>query len=104
MFDPSLGRWVTLDPVDYGSGDVDLYRAFSNNPINRSDASGTLSVKMIAGSPSKNVKCGDVASVAWDFELSKPAEKKGWLVQHVKVYFEEHKCPSNLCKINPKRL
>ncbi len=39
-YSPTLGRWVTIDPIGYFAGDVDLYRSVSNNPINFRDASG----------------------------------------------------------------
>jgi RHS repeat-associated protein len=30
----TLGRWVTMDPIRYGAGDVNLYRYVNNGPIN----------------------------------------------------------------------
>lgn len=35
MFDPSIGRWITEDPIELDGGDVNLYRAMRNNPTNR---------------------------------------------------------------------
>ncbi len=40
MFDPSLGRWLTADPIGYAGGDVNLYRYEGDNPINTLDPSG----------------------------------------------------------------
>jgi hypothetical protein len=40
MFNPSLGRWMTEDPIGYSAGDVNLFRTVSNNPVNRLDPSG----------------------------------------------------------------
>lgn len=40
MFDPSLGRWINEDPIDYAGGNVNLYGYVSNNPVNRLDPSG----------------------------------------------------------------
>jgi RHS repeat-associated protein len=39
-YSPTLGRWVTMDPIRYSAGDVNLYRAMSNNTVNRVDPSG----------------------------------------------------------------
>ena len=36
----TLGRWVTLDPIRYSAGDVDLYRAVGNNTVNGLDWNG----------------------------------------------------------------
>lgn len=40
MFDPSIGRWITPDPIGFGAGDTNLYRAMGNNLTNRTDPSG----------------------------------------------------------------
>ncbi len=36
----TLGRWVTMDPIRYSAGDVNLYRAEMNNPTSTLDFSG----------------------------------------------------------------
>jgi RHS repeat-associated protein len=33
MFNPTLGRWMTEDPIEYQAGDVNLYRYVNNSPI-----------------------------------------------------------------------
>lgn len=40
MFDPSLGRWLTADPIGYAGGDENLYRYEGGNPVNVTDPSG----------------------------------------------------------------
>jgi uncharacterized protein RhaS with RHS repeats len=40
MFSPNLGRWMTLDPIEYEAGDVNLYRYVGNNPIRFVDPDG----------------------------------------------------------------
>lgn len=40
MYDPSLGRWLTPDPIEYEGGDVNLYGFVSNEPTNATDPSG----------------------------------------------------------------
>ena len=39
-YSPTLGRWVTLDPIRFAGGDVNLYRAMGNNTTNYIDPSG----------------------------------------------------------------
>ena len=38
-YDPSLGRWLSADPIGF-SGGLNLYNNVSNNPLNRVDPSG----------------------------------------------------------------
>ncbi len=39
-FSPTLGRWVSTDPMGFGAGDSDLYRDVGNHPTNATDPSG----------------------------------------------------------------
>jgi RHS repeat-associated protein len=39
-YSPTLGRWVTMDPIRYSAGDVDLYRFVGNDPTGATDPSG----------------------------------------------------------------
>jgi hypothetical protein len=40
MYDPSLGRWLTEDPIDFAGGDNNFYGFVGNNPVNKLDPSG----------------------------------------------------------------
>jgi hypothetical protein len=40
MFDPSIGRWTSEDPILFEGGDTDLYRYCHNSPTNFTDPSG----------------------------------------------------------------
>jgi hypothetical protein len=40
MFSPTLGRFVTTDPIGFQAGDVNLYRFVSNDPLNATDPTG----------------------------------------------------------------
>ena len=37
---PTLGRWLTNDPLGFAAGDVNTFRSFANNPITIVDPSG----------------------------------------------------------------
>jgi RHS repeat-associated protein len=40
-FDPSIGRWISNDPIRFEGGDANLYAYSVNDPVNRLDPSGT---------------------------------------------------------------
>jgi hypothetical protein len=40
MFDPSIGRWLEMDPIAFDAGDANLYRYAGNNPTNAKDPTG----------------------------------------------------------------
>ena len=40
-YDPNTGRWLSQDPIGFGGGDANLYRAVGNHPTNATDPSGS---------------------------------------------------------------
>jgi RHS repeat-associated protein len=47
-YSPTLGRWVTLDPIGLGGGDINYYRALGNEPITWVDPFGlAVTIKSI---------------------------------------------------------
>ncbi|MBI1916597.1 MAG: hypothetical protein HYS12_17955 [Planctomycetes bacterium] len=40
MFDPTIGRWTTEDPIGFEAGDANLFRYVGNDPTNATDPSG----------------------------------------------------------------
>jgi hypothetical protein len=44
MYDPTIGRWTSEDPLGFEAGDPNLYRYVSNSPTNHADPSGLLEV------------------------------------------------------------
>jgi RHS repeat-associated protein len=44
-YSPTLGRWLQPDPLSFGSGDDDLYRAVANNPLSVTDPFGLQQTK-----------------------------------------------------------
>lgn len=43
VYDPSMGRWLTKDPIGFGGGDANLYGYVANDPVNWVDPSGLIS-------------------------------------------------------------
>ncbi|WP_414529508.1 Ig-like domain-containing protein [Nodularia chucula] len=41
-YDPSLGRFISQDPIGFGGQDANLYRYVGNNPVNATDPSGLI--------------------------------------------------------------
>ncbi|VTR94318.1 rhs repeat-associated core domain-containing protein : RHS repeat-associated core domain protein OS=Singulisphaera acidiphila (strain ATCC BAA-1392 / DSM 18658 / VKM B-2454 / MOB10) GN=Sinac_0291 PE=4 SV=1: RHS_repeat: RHS_repeat [Gemmata massiliana] len=41
-YSPTLGRWVSLDPIRFSAGDVNFYRTIGNQPTNTTDPSGLV--------------------------------------------------------------
>jgi RHS repeat-associated protein len=39
-YDTGTGRWLSMDPIGFAAGDVNLYRYVGNNPTNSTDPSG----------------------------------------------------------------
>jgi hypothetical protein len=44
MFDPSVGRWLQVDPSFFEGGDSNLYRYTGNDPTNAEDPSGLAEI------------------------------------------------------------
>lgn len=40
MYNPTLGRWMTEDPIDFAGDNVNFYGYVNNNPTNKVDPSG----------------------------------------------------------------
>ncbi|MBX9627998.1 MAG: RHS repeat-associated core domain-containing protein [Gemmataceae bacterium] len=68
MYSPTLGRWVTQDPIGFAAGDANLYRFVGNDPINKTDPSGLREKKPLP--PKKdNIRFSEfelgVGAVTW---------------------------------------
>lgn len=42
MFDPTVGRWIQVDPIGFEAEDMNLYRYVGNNPTNHRDPTGLI--------------------------------------------------------------
>jgi len=42
MYDPTIGRWISEDPVEFEAGDSNLFRYVKNNPVADTDPSCNL--------------------------------------------------------------
>ena len=48
-YDPSVGRFISEDPIGFGGGDVNLYDYVRNNPLNRIDPKGLAGIGFDVG-------------------------------------------------------
>jgi RHS repeat-associated protein len=49
LYSPSLGRWLSNDPLGFEAGDQNWYRAIGNNPGNAVDPSGEFLINLVSG-------------------------------------------------------
>ena len=45
MYDPTVGRWTTEDPIGLAAGDTNFERYVGNHPTNATDPTGLWEVK-----------------------------------------------------------
>lgn len=55
MYDPSIGRWLTPDPIGFDGGDPNLYRFVGNSPTNSTDPSGLIDPRNITDGESQTL-------------------------------------------------
>ncbi len=77
-FSPTLGRWMTNDPIHFRAKDFNLYRAYSGNALSFNDASGLAAYhgdpkpKPGTGSGNPNIDCGPDASAPVPPDIGHP--------------------------------
>jgi RHS repeat-associated protein len=49
QYQPELGRFLQPDPQEFAAGDYNLYRYCHNDPVNRSDPTGLVSLTSLGG-------------------------------------------------------
>ncbi|MBJ7520003.1 MAG: DNRLRE domain-containing protein [Solirubrobacteraceae bacterium] len=45
-YDPTLGRWLSKDPIDFDGGDTNLYAYVAGDPINTIDPDGLIGISL----------------------------------------------------------
>ncbi|MBI3203315.1 MAG: hypothetical protein HYZ29_17385, partial [Myxococcales bacterium] len=64
-YDPTVGRWVSKDPIRFSSGDVNLFVYSRGEPINKSDRTGTVVYKCGYWSPGFKSIWHEYNCVSW---------------------------------------
>jgi uncharacterized protein RhaS with RHS repeats len=48
MYDPSTGRWLSVDPIGFEAGDANLYRYVRNEPLLQTDPTGLFEYRPVS--------------------------------------------------------
>lgn len=87
-YSPTLGRFVTNDPIGYSAGDVNLYRFVGNSPgvgVDPSGLEGELSIRETFAYPTqKNNKSWGNFFVGYEFSVKGQGDKTGVILQRVR--------------------
>ena len=76
MFDPSIGRWTSEDPIGFDAGDPDLTRYCENDPTNATDPSGL--VIALQRRPGTTKDAGDRGLVRISYTTPQSAHEFGY--------------------------
>ena len=91
-YDPHTAEFLSPDPLEYVDG-MSLFRGYF--ALESQDPSGEIKViNERVHKPNGEVCNGDVAGIAWDWQLDKE-RKEGWIIQRVE--FSCKKCECDHC-------
>jgi RHS repeat-associated protein len=93
---PTLGRWLTRDPIQERGG-INLYNFLLNNSINRIDRDGLLS--RLCRDPKAAAAC--IAQAKEDFDLAVKCANDAMYKCLAKQSELEHKCEHDVCGVLP---
>lgn len=104
MFHPTLGRWLTPDPIEFEGGDPNLYGYVGNNPTNKTDPSGLQERPQ----PKKVVPGGTKCPISQSDNLLRslvdPSDKAA-LLRHVPFEIKDQSiCVLDKSKYTPNRV
>ena len=94
-YSPTLGRWVSLDPIGFIESEHDLYRYEGDQPATRLDPTGLFEVIITEKHTEWLSKFGTIefkfGGFAWpvNYRLDQPSNRKkgGFIFQHVKITY-----------------
>ncbi len=66
VYSPTLGRFLSMDPLGFAAGDYNLYRYVFNSPTNLTDPTGEIAVTLIIGGVLITLKVIDYVWTLWD--------------------------------------
>lgn len=80
MYDPSLGRWLTEDPIGFDAGDPNFYRYVGNNPVRFVDPSGLCAEEKCPESYKVSKELAKVLDDAWRLTEKGKVEHGGSII------------------------
>jgi hypothetical protein len=73
-YDPTIGRFISEDPIGFGGGDVNLMAYTGNNPITRVDPSGLWNEEVHGPSGNQfvddNIATSPLNPLAWGYHFN----------------------------------
>ena len=79
-YDPELGRFVSVDPIAFDSGEANLYRYAQNDPLHRTDPEGTATLIEYAGVFLTGAIIGGLADIGCRLVLKQQITAQGLLL------------------------
>ncbi len=76
MFDPTIGQFLSEDPLSFDAGDPNLRRYVSNNATNATDPSGLEGIRVGPDRRSAEITIKDTAGNAWLIQSTYDEPKK----------------------------
>lgn len=112
MYDPSVGRWLSEDPIGFEGGDANLERYVGNNPTNATDPTGLFAAppwqpptfqQTLDKAYKKFLQLPDAKMLVADVEKQNPGKKMQVIADGSLPGIGGFDFDSGKISINPKR-
>ena len=101
-YNPGIGRFIGEDSIGFGGGDANLYRYVGNQPIERRDPSGMVSLSYTELAPLRLEFCGGYNwRIQWQLNGSDSASANGYVVQKIDLRIVRQSCFNPCCDPEP---
>ncbi|MBL8813030.1 MAG: hypothetical protein JNM43_22875 [Planctomycetaceae bacterium] len=92
MYQPTVARWASADPLAVRPRNMVLYDYTRNSPTQLIDADG-LDVTVDRNlALSGDYKCGDLITAGWKFVIQGAAPATGYIIQRVSIHCQFSRC------------
>lgn len=108
MYDPTHGRFLSEDPMNFAAGDADLSRYVGNNPANYVDPSGLLAsplqqaIDYIKGNFNGMGLCNDILNSILDAQKNNKIKFSDTDVNGIKIFAGNYSYRDDTIRISTK--